>query len=168
MFYLNKFYSEYKWEDIKEKGIFKYILVDVTLYKIIVQGMILCILNGIFTGAISNVNQFYFRDIFIKLLLFSLLGVTIGYLEWNFLKQLGKKDSKLDFNMFLRFIVIYGVLNWGVLLGIAVSNYFLKDFIMKLIIWGMVGMVYGIILWWIHYDKFKKLSNGTRDGTRDS
>ncbi len=139
------------WKDIKEKGLFRYILIDSIVTRMIPLGVILFLIFNILNILNYGFESINFNslliEIFVVLIIFSILGFLFGILNWKYnenFSNLNKDEIKTGF------ILINGILGWGI--PIFIIDFLSRDelsisfFFISLIIWVLVGYFFGKFL----------------------
>ncbi|MGM0507575.1 MAG: hypothetical protein ACQERZ_00160 [Fusobacteriota bacterium] len=136
-----------KWKIIKDMGKKNFILYRVILQRMIMLGIILSVLSGIFsfgTGFLER-ESFYLKTL-IVLVVYAFLGVLIGNMEWNFYKVVND-DEATEEVIKKYYSRVHGILSFGLPLWFVNAVFDYKSFIgnlISLVIWVIVGYIYGV------------------------
>ncbi|MFW6026878.1 MAG: hypothetical protein ACOCRX_11100 [Candidatus Woesearchaeota archaeon] len=138
------------WDGIESKGKINYIFFRVILKKMIPLGFVLYFIFSFFNFLNKGLEIISYKILFellFVLISFSLIGVLIGFLNWDLNENIDTKEkSEIKF----KFILINGILTWAVPLFIA--DFITRDeisvvfFFVYLIVWITVGYFFGSFL----------------------
>jgi len=145
--YISNTFSNDSWNTIKKIGILRYTGFNVILFRLLPLVAFAHILNYMMKNPIGleiSANTFVF--LFIQSLL---LGLTIGPLEWFFLRDLHKTNRK-PLLIAIQFILIYGTISWTGIIGISLNLFLNTTSLFRLSTLGIIGTLLGIILWLIY------------------
>ncbi|QSX05918.1 hypothetical protein JYG23_04280 [Sedimentibacter sp. zth1] len=141
---------ELKWNRISQKSKGRYMFVEFSLKKVLsVQLILLIVLELIFNYRNEDIKLFVIQSI-IKLTAAYILGVVIGKLEWEYIKKLNERKF-FDKKVIRRnYIIIYGILFFGLNSIIAtISPFFVstKKNLTEIVSWLLVAWIWGLLMW---------------------
>jgi len=133
--------AESKLRDIKTHGKFRYSAKNVVLLRFIPLLVLIELINENFYRGFDKEPREYLLVLALKLVLIGGLGLVVGLAEYKYYKRVVARGFKSVSAMRRDYSFIYGVLSFGGVLFIALSNTFFTSTVMLAI--GISTMVVG-------------------------
>lgn len=150
----NEEYNKRKWT---------YICRDVILKRIIPIIIIVIFLNEAFDKNFSQNQSVFYILVAFKLVVGILIGLYGGTLEWKFNENLVEGNFRSIEAIKKKYIFIYGIIEWGLLVGVSYIKYPIKSvasIFIDFCIWIVIGYLFGIF-------SFKKVKPAYEKFIRD-
>ena len=154
--------KNFKSEDTHDKNMltdkWEYIIKKVVIAKTLPLVLLLIIFDEIFYKTYEKSGMFFFVLILVKLALGSIMGIIAGLNEWKFNERL-KNGFYKNINKIRRaYILNYGVIGFGLIIGICYMRYpiTLTNTIENILLWVLWGVIFGVYLWNSSKKKFSK------------
>ncbi len=138
-----------RWEKMKGKGKWRYILIDVMLLRqvLLVVALLLTFEFLLFRNTNLTVIGTWWT-IALRVALAAVNGVATGVLEWSLIDKLVHKRFTHLLQLWGQFVLVYGVLGYGVPLGLCMP-YLPEGLVNLLMFVGLylgMGLVFGAIM----------------------
>jgi len=133
--------AESKLKDIDKNGKFRYSAKNVVLLRFIPLLVLIELINENFYSGFDKVPRAYLLVLALKLLVIGGLGLVVGVAECKYYKRVVGLKFKSVSAMRRDYSFIYGVLSFGGVLFIALSNTFFSSTVMLAV--GISTMVVG-------------------------
>ena len=137
---------------VLKRGIFPVILIK-------------CLL-GLLFGELRQDPALFLMNSIMAVVLIIPIGILQGYLEFDFYKTI-LKEVKWNRKLIWQYIIMEGVLGWGMLLAISIEPLYPFEgikFLMNVAIWGICGIGFGAIMrHLLDLNKLKKVADEVRE-----
>jgi predicted permease len=143
-----------------EKGEGNFIWFDRVLKTFLPLGIVLTFINFLFTK--SQLNTEIVKVYSIKIIIILLIGYLEGKLEWNFFQKIFGPSVNILSDLRKKYVINTGVLTFGLPLGIINFRVFNESFMfeyVRLSIWLIIGVLFGVILWQKNKKIFEQIIN---------
>jgi hypothetical protein len=144
-----------------DQGETKFLWIDTVMKKFLFLAMALVLIDYSFFAK-SELNEKMVYVYVFKLLSIILVGFLEAKLDWKFYQRIfGPKVNTLE-DLRRRDLINNGVLTFGLPLGIINFKVFNSNFTfeyVRLSIWLITGVGFGIILWMKNKEAFKQMLN---------
>jgi hypothetical protein len=149
-------------EDTQNKNVssdkWNYIIKKVVISKTLPLILLLIFFDEIFYRTYEKSGNTFFILIIFKLVLGFILGIFAGLYEWKFNERLKNGFYKNINNIKRDYILNYGILGFGLIIGICYIRYpiSITGTIINILLWLLWGVVFGVYLWRSAKKKFEK------------
>lgn len=157
----NKVDAEIKSYNIKK---WNYIIRKVVLTRIVPLIILLITINELFYKSYEKNHKSFLILLAVKALLGILVGIFAGTCEWQFNEKLLTHYFKTLEEIKKEYIKIYGILEWGLIIGICYFKYpfeAIYSIIINIVIWLVFGFVLGIFTWRKSKSNYEKFTQNT-------
>ncbi len=138
-----------RWDKISSKGKKHHMYLGASLYRNVPLVLVLLIMMELMNNY-RDVSMYYLSlNVAIKLVLAYVMGVYIGYLEWNLIEKL--VENKFENNKSFRtaYIYTYGICMFGMSIMLAnVDLYFMtfRRILIGCVIYPISGLMWGLFM----------------------
>lgn len=137
-----------KWNKISKmsKGFYMYFKVPVR--GIVPLMILLIVVNQVIWGDVKEPS--FLIVSLIKIILAYLLGVVIGYFEWDFYRNLAEGYYTKASEIKNKYLFIYGFLSFGLCILISQLDYPIKSLgltLYHIVVWPLAGLLWGLCMW---------------------
>lgn len=143
-----------------EKGEGNFIWFDRVFKTFLPLGIVLTFINFLFTK--SQLNREIVLVYSIKIIIILLIGYLEGKLEWKFYQKIFGPSVNILSDLRKKYVINTGVLTFGLPLGIINFRVFNESFMfeyVRLSIWLIIGVLFGVILWQKNKKIFEQIIN---------
>jgi len=143
-----------------EKGEGNFIWFDRVLKTFLPLGIVLSFINLLFKK--GQLNTEIVKVYSIKIIIILLIGYLEGKLEWNFFQKIFGPSVNILSDLRKKYVINTGVLTFGLPLGIINFRVFNESFMfeyVRLSIWLIIGVLFGVILWQKNKKIFEQIIN---------